>query len=355
MIAPHLIRFSMQDLPHAPTNSINEVKVDNVSKELQRADGNRESEKRKEWWRTLSLEADGSGRRDRWREEERETTSVGRRERWKEGGDSTETRRNDRWSENPLNQRDSSDGRRTPLSERRSDAPTRDITFETRRDSKWSTRWGPDEKEPSRREKRPEIEKEEGHKERQHAVFNTNGSSRNENERETTNSSGRDRDRIWRHHSIAGRTKGEAVSLGSTSPKTAPGFGVGRGRGDSTATIGFTIGRGRANFSGILNAMTPSIGASTHLENANATQRFCYPRGKLLDIYRKSNVFASFTEFPTSFREVSDLTHADPLEPLAFFTPDMDEEVRFNILNGFFCPHYILVWGSCAFCFVLLI
>eukprot|EP00250_Pteridium_aquilinum_P006220 c16183_g1_i2 orf=183-5522(-) len=319
------------DLPQTPVSSSNGGNSDSVSKERWRPDANRDADKRRDWWRTMSTETDGGvgTRRDRWREDERESSLLGRRDRWKEGGDAADSRRADRWAENSSTARDSVEGRRAPLSDRRTDSASRETNYEARRDSKWNTRWGPEDKDKeTRRERRSEFEKEgEVHRDRQHS-----NSSRNENDREADAAS---RDR-WRPHSITPRSKGEMPPLSSTPPKSAPGFGVGRGRGDGTSS-GFAVGRGRANFSGsgLLHGTFSSIGSPPGLDKGDASPGFRYPRAKLLDIYRKSNVSFSSRKYLEGFIEVPQLTESEPFEPLAFFTPDMDEEaVLEGILKG---------------------
>ncbi|MCO5601431.1 hypothetical protein L7F22_055552 [Adiantum nelumboides] len=319
------------DLPQTPVSASNGNTSDSVSKERWRPDSSRDAEKRRDWWRTMATEGDGSAgnRRERWRDDERESSLLGRRDRWKEGGDNTD-RRADRWTENLSTARDPPESRRTPLSERRSDTTSRETNYETRRDSKWNTRWGPEDKDKeTRRDKRLDTEKEgEGHRDKQHPSGN-----RNENDREV-DASARDR---WRPHSITARSKGEMPPpLSSTPPKPAPGFGIGRGRGDTSST-GFAVGRGRANLSGInpLHGMFTSIGSPPGIERADGGSGFRYPRAKLLDIYRKCSVSFLNKKYPEGFSEAPQLTQSDPFEPLAFFTPDMDEEaVLEGILKG---------------------
>ncbi|KAI5082783.1 hypothetical protein GOP47_0002526 [Adiantum capillus-veneris] len=313
------------DLPQTPVSASNGNNNDSVSKERWRPDSSRDGDKRRDWWRTLATEGDGSAgnRRERWREDERESSLLGRRDRWKEGGDTTE-KRADRWAENSSA---AAESRRTPLSERRSDSASRETNYETRRDSKWNTRWGPEDKDKeTRRDKRLDFEKEgEGHRDKQHP-----SSNRNENDREA-DASARDR---WRPHSITARSKGEIPPpLSSTPPKAAPGFGIGRGRGDTTSA-GFAIGRGRAGINPVHGTFS-SIGSPPGVERGDGGSGFRYPRAKLLDIYRKCSVSFSDKKYPEGFIEVPQLTQADPFEPLAFFTPDMDEEaVLEGILKG---------------------
>lgn len=84
--------------------------------------------------------ADADGNR-RWREEERETGLLsGRRDRKKV------ERRSD-----SLSTREATEGRALPSSDRWNDGNNRNSTHEPRRDSKWSSRWGPDDKEKETR------------------------------------------------------------------------------------------------------------------------------------------------------------------------------------------------------------
>ncbi|KAL3676449.1 hypothetical protein R1sor_026397 [Riccia sorocarpa] len=304
-------------------------------------DVNRDTERKRDWWRSISLERDAdNSRRDRWREEERENSTATRRDRWKEGErENAETRRGERWAESNAG-REASEIRRLP-SDRWNDTANRETSFEARRDSKWSSRWGPEDKDKDfRREKWSEPEKEgDSHRDRQPLNHSVNPVNTRECERESDAGS---RDRAWRPHSFMSRGRGEAPPS-AAPPKFAPGFGVGRGRGDGP-NVGFAAGRGRANFSGsgLLHgppAGSP-IGAPPGADKWDSSQgkaggfqdsAFRYPRGKLLDVYRKIGNSPAFSKFPDGFAEVPQLTQPEVLEPLAFFPPDMEEEV---ILEG---------------------
>ena len=49
--------------------------IDFAVKERRKVEGNRDLDKKKDWWRTSTAsDADGNNRRDAWREEEREWT-----------------------------------------------------------------------------------------------------------------------------------------------------------------------------------------------------------------------------------------------------------------------------------------
>ncbi|KAL2608476.1 hypothetical protein R1flu_027049 [Riccia fluitans] len=306
-------------------------------------DVNRDAERKRDWWRSISLERDAdNSRRERWREEERENSTATRRDRWKEGErENAETRRGgERWTENNAG-REATEIRRLP-SDRWNDTTNRETSFDARRDSKWSTRWGPEDKEKDfRREKWLEPEKEgESHRERQIPNHTLNPVNMREGERESDTGT---RDRAWRPHSFMSRGRGEAPPPGAAPPKFAPGFGVGRGRGDGP-NVGFAAGRGRANFSasGLLHGPPTGnpIGAPPAADKWDGSQgkasafqdnMFRYPRGKLLDVYRKIGNSPTFSKYPDGFAEVPQLTQPEVLEPLAFFSPDMEEEV---ILEG---------------------
>ncbi|KAJ7514721.1 hypothetical protein O6H91_23G056500 [Diphasiastrum complanatum] len=321
---------SIGDPPRTPGSGNSDVS----NREHWRSDGARDSEKKKEWWRTESE----SGRRDHWREEERESGSIPRRDRWKEGErDLTDTRRDDRWPETP-SAREPAEMRRSS-SDRWADTGNRDLNFEARRDAKWSTRWGPEDKEKeSRREKWSDPEKEGDNYRSRHPATPSSG-------KDADHETDVARDRVWRPPSLASRGRPEVTLLGSTPPKFAPGFGVGRGRGEGP--VGFALGRGRANLtgSGLLHGppvsrLTGVIGAVPALDKVDASPgrtttlqngMFRYPRAKLLDIYRKGSLASSFTNLPDGFTEIQQLTEAEPLVPLALITPDLDEEA---VLEG---------------------
>ncbi|KAI3817425.1 hypothetical protein L1987_11215 [Smallanthus sonchifolius] len=249
-------------------------------------------------WRKVANETESSRR---WREEERETGLLGRRDRRK-----TDNRRVD-------GGRDTTDTRALPPSERWHDAGSRNPSHEAWRDSKWSSRWGPDEKDKEARpEKKTDVEKEDNHGETQtHSSTIRLTSERDPDSRDK-----------WRP-----RHRMEANSTGPGSFRAAPGFGVEKGRADGPTT-GFTVGRGRS--SGTL--ARPSSAGST--ENNDSVPgkavfsagMFFYPRGKLLDIYRTQKLDPVFANMPYKIEQVSPITEVTAVEPLAFVAPDKDEE-----------------------------
>ncbi|KAF8040942.1 hypothetical protein BT93_B2995 [Corymbia citriodora subsp. variegata] len=269
---------------------------DPTQKENWRLEG---TEDKKDWRRAVA--DNESGRR--WREEERETGLL-RRDR----------RKPDRRVDNvPV--RETNESRTLAAGDKWSDGNTRTAGHETRRDSKWSSRWGPEDKDKeSRNEKRADAEKEESHLDNAPLL----GSNRGASERE---SESRDK---WRP-----RHRMEVHSSGSATYRAAPGFGTERGRVEGSHT-GFTVGRGRSSTMG---RSSGAIGAAYFDKSESVpgkpillTNSFCYPRAKLLDIYRKQKVEQSFASMPDDMEELAPIAQADIAEPLAFLTPDAEEE-----------------------------
>ncbi|KAL6570873.1 hypothetical protein OROGR_000423 [Orobanche gracilis] len=269
-------------------------------KEVWRADAPEE----KKDWRKVAPEPD-SGRR--WREEERETGLLGRRDR----------RKMDRRVDN-VPSRESTDNRSVPATDRWHDVSGRNSGHETRRDSKWSLRWGPDDKEKETRgERRTEIEKEESQTESQSCVSN----NRSVPERDL------DSREKWRpRHRMDGNPGGSGY-------RVAPGFGIEKGRVEGS-NVGFTLGRGRSSFFIVKPPSTGPIGAPEYNKSGNvlgipsiSVEKFVYPRGKLLDIYRKQTLDSSLAHMPGNLEEVPPITQLDAVEPLAFVAPDAEQEV----------------------------
>lgn len=253
-------------------------------------------------WRKTAPDVDNSRR---WREEERETSLLGRRDR----------RKDDRRVENTS----TSETRPLPA-DRWHDS--RGSGHDSRRENKWSSRWGPEEKEKdSRSEKKNDVEKEDGHAEKQ----STGASNRAVSDRDIeTREKWRPRHRL------------EAQAAGVATYRAAPGFGLEKGR--TEGSIGrFSPGRGRASFNGILQIGRPPIGSSvgSTLMDTNKTMlgksslgadSYCYPRGKLLDIYRKQKVDSTFESVPSEMEHTSPITQIESVEPLAFVAPVAEEE-----------------------------
>ncbi|CAG7899242.1 unnamed protein product [Brassica rapa] len=175
-----------------------------------------------------------------------------------------------------------------------------------RRDNKWSSRWGPDDKE-----KDAKVDKEEP--ETQSVL----GSSLR-----ATDSDARDK---WRpRHRME-----QLQSGGPNSYRAAPGFGLDKGRSEGP-NLGFAVGRGRAR-----GTWSTFFGAGGFLRNERVPGKpapMCrYVRGKLLDLYRNQKP----DRMPIDMEDVDSVTQVALIEPLAFIAPDAEEEESLKgILKG---------------------
>ncbi|RWW16780.1 hypothetical protein GW17_00019319 [Ensete ventricosum] len=241
-----------------------------------------------------------------WREEERETSLLGRKERKKEGDCETEFRKSDCRPDNIL-LRESADSRISTSSDKFHEVPNRGTGYENCRDSKWSSRWGPEDKEKEMRtEKKVDAEKEDSHVEKQffiasfHPLFGSDS-----------------RDK-WRP-----RHRQDVYSVGSSVIRAAPGFGLER-LSTEDSNVGFARGRGRSD-----SVLGLQFGRSSVADPIGATPGnklvFRYPRGKLLDIFRKQKTVIDATL--ERFVEVPPITESSFVTPLAFVIPDAEEEV----------------------------
>ncbi|KAJ6860447.1 protein ESSENTIAL FOR POTEXVIRUS ACCUMULATION 1-like isoform X2 [Populus alba x Populus x berolinensis] len=267
--------------------------IDNNLKDNWRLDGTQEKKDR----RRIASDIESSRR---WREEERDTGLLGRRDRRKEDhrADSVSTR-------------DISENRTLSSSDRWHDSNNRISGNESRRDSKWSSRWGPEDKEKgSLTDKRADVEKEDTHSDKQNFGTASRPTSDLEND---------SRDK-WRP-----RHRMEVHAGGPAAYRSAPGFGSDRGRVESS-NVQFAAGRGRSNNSGKfqIGRHLNSSPIGSILVDKNHT--FCYPRGKLLDIYRKHKTLPSFDPMPDGMEHASPITQETAIKPLAFVSPDAEEE-----------------------------
>ncbi|XP_031271430.1 uncharacterized protein LOC116129840 [Pistacia vera] len=271
--------------------------TDTNLKDSWRLDG---SQDKKDWRKTVpDIESSR-----RWREEERETGILGRRDRRKED------RRADVTSS-----RDISETRALSSADRWHDPSNRTSGHESRRDSKWSSRWGPEDKEKdSRTEKRTEAEKEDTQIDRQSFVSGNRTTSERDND---------SRDK-WRP-----RHRMEVHAGGSAAYRSAPGFGLERGRVESS-NVRFAPGRGRSTINGSQQIGRPPsvsvIGSVPVNKLSGSSAVYCYPRGKLLDIYRKEKTLLNFDSVADEMDHVSPITQVASIEPLAFVAPDAEEE-----------------------------
>ncbi|KAL6969230.1 hypothetical protein U1Q18_028955 [Sarracenia purpurea var. burkii] len=255
-------------------------------------------------WRRIATETE-SGRR--WREEERETGLLGRRDR----------RKTDRRVDNtPV--RENSDNRALST-DRWHDASNRSSGHDMRRDNKWSSRWGPEDKDKeSRIEKKTDVDKEDSHNDSQSIAGSIPCAA---SERD---SDSRDK---WRP-----RHRMEGSSSGPGSYRAAPGFGLERGK-EEGSNRGFTLGRGRSSVAvvrpqsaGPLAAVLFDRTVNVPGKPSSSADLFCYPRGKLLDMYRRQKMDTSFAAMPEQMEQVPPITQVNVLEPLAFVTPDVEED-----------------------------
>ncbi|KAE9584459.1 putative GYF-like domain-containing protein [Lupinus albus] len=281
-----------------PTNPTALNSTDPSLKDNLRLEGSQD----KKDWRKTAPDVDINRR---WREEERDTSLLGRRDRRKDDRrpDITSTSENrslpsDRWHD------------------------SRGSGHDSRRENKWSSRWGPEDKEKdSRSEKKNDAEKEDGHIEKQSSsVSNRAGSDRDPDSRDK-----------WRP-----RHRLEAQAAGVATYRAAPGFGQEKGRAEGP-NVGFSPGRGRANINGNLQIGRPPLGSSVGSvlvdknkailgKSSLGVGSYYYPRGKLLDIYRKQKVDPTFESIPSGMEHTSPVTQHGSIEPLAFVAPAAEEE-----------------------------
>ncbi|KAJ8541004.1 hypothetical protein K7X08_001820 [Anisodus acutangulus] len=273
-----------------------------------------DNQKKKDVFRPSVLDME-SGRRDRWRDEERDTNSAVRRDRWREGDKEIgDGRKVDRWSDS--SGRHHGEARRVP-GERWTDSGNRENNHDQRRESKWNTRWGPDEKEAdavrekwSNPSKDAEIHLEKG---------SPGPAYHGKDEREG------DHYRPWRSMSH-GRGRSEPTHQALTPNKQVPTFSHGRGREDGAAST-FSLARGRALSGGSpMNKGSPhaqSFGAfSEKAESVSSPVR--YSRIKMFDVYRVTDMQPR-SNFLDGIVQVPSLTQDEPLEPLALCAPSPEE------------------------------
>ncbi|KAG7533011.1 GYF domain [Arabidopsis thaliana x Arabidopsis arenosa] len=270
--------------------------------------------KKKDVFRPSLLDAE-SGRRDRWRDEERDTLSSVRKDRWRNGDkDSGDNKKVDRWDNVAPK---FGEPRRGP-NDRWTDSGNKDAAPEQRRESKWNSRWGPDDKETEIPRNRWDEPGKDGEIIREKGPSLPTGDG--------------DHYRPWRPSQ--GRGRGEALHSQSTPNKQVTPFSHSRGRGENTAI--FSAGRGRLSPGGSLftsasNQSHPPGSASDKGESGpGETPHLRYSRMKLLDVYRMADT-ECYEKFPDGFIEVPSLTSEQPTDPLALCAPSSDEV---NVLDA---------------------
>ncbi|CAJ1972425.1 unnamed protein product [Sphenostylis stenocarpa] len=275
--------------------------------------------KKKDVFRPSMFDTEG-GRRDRWRDEERDTKSSIRKDRWRDGdkelGDS---RRVDRWTDN-LSAKNFAEVRRGASDNHRwSDSGNRETNFDQRRESKWNTRWGPDDKEPEGvREKWSDTGKD-GDIHLEKGLSNISSQGKDEKEG--------DHYRPWRPN--YSQSRGRVDPSHTTPSKPISTFSYGRGRGENTPPVS-TIGHGRAGSLGSTLSTYPGTALEKVESGHEEPSRFRYNRTKLLDVYRVTGMGTN-RKLVDDFVQVTNLTQDEPLEPLAILAPNSEE---LSVLKG---------------------
>ncbi|KAK9054363.1 hypothetical protein SSX86_025441 [Deinandra increscens subsp. villosa] len=264
--------------------------------EFMKSPGNDDHQKKKDVFRPSVLD-----NREKWRDEERETSTFVPKDRWREGDKELGVRDNrkvDRWAESSSGKHHG-ESRHAP-SVKWGDSGNKDSNHDQiqRRESKWNTRWGPDDKETDAMH--------------EHDI---------PNEREA------DHPRPWRSNSALNR--GRVDPPHQQSPglnKQTPMFSHGRGRGEHHNPT-FSVGQGRGAPVG-----SPINNGSTKLQSlADVGDRghgdmspMRYSRTKLLDVYRITDMKVGGLMLDKVV-PVPSLTQEEAIEPLALTSPTPEE------------------------------
>ncbi|XP_027369076.1 uncharacterized protein LOC113874950 isoform X2 [Abrus precatorius] len=282
-----------------------------------------DAHKRKDVFRPSMFDTE-SGRRDRWRDEERDTKSSIRKDCWRDGDkDLGDSRRVDRWTEN-LPVRNFGEARRGPSdNHKRNDSGNRETNFDQRRESKWNTRWGPDDKEPEGTRERWSDPGKDGDIHLDKGLSHISNHGKDEKEG--------DHYRPWRPNYSQSRGRVEPPhSQNATPNKLVSTFSYGRGRGENTPPVS-SLGHGRAGSGGSFLNSPYSGTAMEQIESGHEDPcPFRYNRTKLLDVYRVTNMGTN-RKLLDDFVQVPNLTQDELLEPLALLAPHSEE---LSVLKG---------------------
>ncbi|KAJ9159784.1 hypothetical protein P3X46_025258 [Hevea brasiliensis] len=256
-----------------------------------------DAQKKKDVFRPSLLDME-TGRRDRWRDEERDTnSSLVRKDRWRDGDkEHSDTRRMDRWMDNSSTRHYES--RRAP-SERWTDSGNRETNYDQRRESKWNTRWGPDDKETTIARDKWMDSGRDGDLPLEKGLSHLPSHGKDEREG--------DHYRPWRSNSSQSRGRGEPPHhqpLMANKQQVLT-FSPGRGRGENTPTF-----------------HSQSWGATMLHKGESGPLR--YSRTKLLDVYRMTDM-KLYGKLLDGFVQVPSLTQEEALEPLALCAPNSEE------------------------------
>ncbi|KAM0848861.1 hypothetical protein ACQ4PT_054077 [Festuca glaucescens] len=323
------------DMPLSPQWLMKEPSSQGSRSDATRTSGNGEdmgsSAKKKDVFRASVLDGE-TGRRDRWRDDEREPNSGPRRTRWretdKEHGD---TRKVEKWSDD--SSKFSVDGHRAPQ-ERWGDSNNKEGNFDQRREGKWSTRWGANDKESENwRDRWGDSGKEgDASRDKGFSQFVTHGKDGNNHEKDT------ERDdnisRSWKSSHPVGRGQGDSSYHPSqTSRKPSSMYGYGRGKPDNEISAfpssrgKFTPSTGSTNIGSTGSSRPFHLGLLSDRPGGASGDRtaFRYSRMKLLDIYRTTSHVTDFKMPSDVCEEVSAFLQEEMLEPLALFAPTAEE------------------------------
>lgn len=299
-----------------------------------------------------------TGNCDRWRDEERDTNAFVRKDRWRDGDrELVDTRRVERWDNTA---RSFGEARRA-LSERRTDLFNRENNNDHWRESKWNTRWGPDDnKEREGSHERFGNSGKDGETLVDKGMIHSSNHMKDDREG--------DHYRPWRGTFLQSRARGEPpLQQSPLVNKQDTTLAPGRRWGENISKT-FSFGRGRMNSFG-----KPSNSASMHpLESSSEKgdishgepSTLKYSRMKLLGVYRTMDI-ECYGNLKDGLVHVPLLTHEEPVEPLALCAPSVEETVNimqhacnngdvlvFDLLTEICCPYWLeLIFSLLVGCF----
>lgn len=338
--SPHYEDLSfllMQESPFSPYSAPGNLSGSSLS-------GEGESLKKRDVFRPSLLDMD-TGNTDRWHDEEREATLSVRKDRWRNGDrEFGDARRVDRW-DNPG--RHFGEARHAP-SERRTDLINRENNYNEWRESKWNTRWGPDDnKETGGTRERFNSSGKDGDTLADRGMVHLSNHTKEERDG--------DHYRPWRGTFMQSRARGEpSLQQSLLMNKQESSLAPAQGQGENVPMT-FPFGRGRINSVG-----DPANSASMHSLRASSEKSevdhgepstFRYDRMKLLGIYRIMDV-RSCKNLKDGLVNVPLLTLEEPVEPLALCARSTEEMV--NILQHKIAHFFSFIWSEiCCLCWLL--
>ncbi|XP_052731994.1 protein ESSENTIAL FOR POTEXVIRUS ACCUMULATION 1 isoform X2 [Vigna angularis] len=271
--------------------------------------------KQKDVFRPSMLDSE-SGHRDHWRDEERDTKSSSslHKDRWRNGNkDVIDTRRMDRWTENPSTRHFGEAHRGT--SDRWNDSGNKDTNFEQRRMSKWNTRWGPDDKESEGLREKWSDPGKDGDLHLGKSLSNISYLVKDEKEGDPY--------RPWRPNASQSHDHQNGIPNNQASA-----LSYGWGCGEDTPPVD-AFGRARFGSGGnsINSTYMHSQYPETVLDKVESEHReahcFRYNRTNLLDVYRVADMHTH--RKLVEFLQIPSITQDEPLKPLGFCAPNSEE------------------------------